>query len=129
MILEFTLPGPPRPKERPRFGGPRPRTPERTKEYQGAIANVALVAKQRRRLENRALPAWPMDSTYEIECWFHFKKKLDSLPDGDNCLKAVNDALEGVLWKNDRRVLDMHCHTSYEQAEDMTKVLVTVTGR
>lgn len=34
--------------------------------------------------------------------------KRGSIPDGDNCLKLVSDALNGVAFKDDRQIRDIH---------------------
>ena len=36
-------------------------------------------------------------------------------PDGDNYLKGVLDALNGILWTDDARIVDMSCHKYYSE--------------
>lgn len=117
--ISFTVPGEPKGKGRPRVGmrGKKPImfTPPETVEYQEKIAFAAFAASNEGklfvgpvRLELRIFhpirESWP-------------KKKQEAArsgqmvptmkPDADNVLKAVCDALNGVLWVDDVQVVNV----------------------
>ncbi len=131
--LTFEIPGPPVPKGRPRVTRRGTFTPQKTKDYEQAVGEAAMVAARRIEFEmltvvNGILAdfpvAWPTDAKYSVECDFYFKK--NPACDGDNCLKAVQDGLEKVLYANDKQVVMgsyvMHKGSSW----DVTRVTVTV---
>lgn len=105
MQISFELPGPPKPKGRPRVTSRGTYTPKATQDYEKAIANVALVALHTALRADEDLK-WDMEGRYRLVCEFRHKKSLGSCPDGDNCLKAVSDGLEGILYRNDRLVVE-----------------------
>lgn len=102
--LRFTVDGPPKPKARPRVTSKGTYTPKSTKTYENAIGNAGLAALAE-WLRSGDERCWPMNSHYRVTAHFRHKKQLASCPDGDNCLKAVQDALEGILYSNDRLVI------------------------
>lgn len=98
--LAFTVLGNPQPKERARRGKSKSGkvvwyTPKRTVDYEAAVRNVARLAVPR---------GWPMTAAYSltVTAWLPDGRHRD----GDNILKAVGDALQGVLYDNDRRVVE-----------------------
>lgn len=127
MRIEFELNGPPRPKQRPRFNARTKsvHTPEATKKYERAIGNMALVALHKALRKDEGLK-WEMGATYRVVCEFHHKKSLSSCPDGDNVTKAVLDGMEGILFTNDRNVLEVTYMTFPDCDEAKTCVKVEI---
>ena len=129
--IEFTVPGPPIPKARPRLGrGGHTYTPKRT-----------VDAERRIRAAFASTGADPIEGALHIKitCTFRppaswSKKKqqaaLDgqiqktSKPDADNLAKTVCDALNGMAWKDDAQITSMHVKKEYGQ-EDKTEVKIT----
>ncbi|RYF59455.1 MAG: RusA family crossover junction endodeoxyribonuclease [Comamonadaceae bacterium] len=111
--LTFTVPGQPYGKGRPRVGRVNGRarmfTPTRTVNYEGLVAWTAQAA-----MAGRALFEGPVQVNMHLVCkvpasWSK-KKQAQALnleilpttkPDIDNCVKAVFDAMNGVVWKDD----------------------------
>jgi Holliday junction resolvase RusA-like endonuclease len=109
VLLDATIPWTPRVKERPRFGkGGRVYTPPRTLD-----AEAALVA-----LFRDSLPDWePFNQTCRVEWVFsndqlgitlrawpdYANRKLRG--DLDNYMKLASDALNGVLYTDDRLIV------------------------
>ena len=116
-MIEFHVPGPPVGKGRPRIGrvGAHARmfTPAKTVSYE---STVALAAQQ--AMFNRPLFDGAVGVTLAIDCpipasWSQ-KKQADALhgrilpttkPDIDNVEKAIFDALNGVVWRDDVQVV------------------------
>lgn len=119
MELRFTVPGRPVPKERPRKGRWRWYTPTRTVEYEQKVAMYALIA--RGEFEQRNGKRWPLDGKYRVQSIGHYSNRAH-LPDEDNVLKAVKDALQHVLWENDRQVYRSTSETRIEPNSDYLEV-------
>lgn len=124
--LVFHVPGDPQGKGRPRagksFGGhTRLYTPQKTVAYEGL---VSLAAQQ--AMKGRAIVLGPvfvhMEITLQVPQSWSKKKKLAALagrvmptkkPDIDNVEKAIFDALNGVVWKDDVQVIEVVKRKAY----------------
>lgn len=108
MILRFTIPGPPVPKERARVvrrknptPGQRPTTsftPSKTANYENHVKLHALAA--RCKMSN-----WPWQSAsvvYYVKITIY---RSAARGDWDNFAKAITDACNGVLWPDDRQIV------------------------
>ncbi len=123
LHLTFEIPGPPVPKGRPRVTRRGTFTPQKTKDYEQAVGEAAMVAV---KLASRCgcCAEWPTGRKYAVHCVFNFKK--NPACDGDNILKAVQDGLEKVLYENDKQVV-MGSYVTHKGMEvDKTYVTVTV---
>jgi Holliday junction resolvase RusA-like endonuclease len=117
--VSFLVPGEPQGKGRPRIGkvGAHARmfTPTKTLAYEGLIALAAQTA-----MDGRPMLAGPvlleMKMLHPIRDSWSKKKKAGALAgeiaptikcDADNCLKAVCDALNGIVWKDDVQVVNV----------------------
>lgn len=117
--VRFFVPGEPQGKGRARIGkvGAHARmfTPAKTLAYEGVIAYAAQIA-----MGGRALITGPvlleMRMLHPIRDSWSKKKKAGALSgdiaptikcDADNCLKAVCDALNGIVWKDDVQVVNV----------------------
>lgn len=110
LALRFLVPGRPVPKERARMGWTRRRfrrvwyTPEATREYARKAATYANQA--RGDWEYCHGLRWPHDARYALTLTIYTRGLRR--PDTDNVLKNVKDALQGVLWDNDRHITEEH---------------------
>ena len=117
MIVEFTVPGQPVGKGRPRIGkvGAHARmfTPEKTVNYEGLVAHAAHQA-----MAGRGLITGPVDMQVEIvmqiPASWSAKKQRDAAaglvlpatkPDCSNVIKAVEDGMNGVVYKDDAQIV------------------------
>lgn len=118
--VEFHVPGQPEGKGRPRagksFGGhARLYTPQKTVAYEGM---VALAAQQ--VMAGRSLIEGPvfvhMEINLQVPASWSRKKQEAALagrvlptkkPDIDNVEKAIFDAINGVVWKDDVQVVEV----------------------
>lgn len=118
--IEFILYGPIVGKQRPRFRRVKTKekeftstyTPKKTKNYEDMIAEA-----YRKSYPDVAFP----EGALEIEIYFYFQmpkswslKKKERMfntpcmkkPDLDNCIKSVQDGLNGVAFKDDSQITD-----------------------
>ena len=118
-MIRFTIPGTPQGKGRAKAThipglGTRMYTPAKTVAYEGLIAHIAQAA-----MAGRAPLECPVHVELLIRCavpasW-SMKKQRQALageiiptikPDADNILKAVCDACNGVVWRDDVQAAD-----------------------
>lgn len=121
----FTVPGKPVGKGRPRAArrgkGITLYTPEKTATYESTIALVASQA-----MAGCPLITGPvgvvMRMTLPIPMSWSKRKKAHALdgivmpttkPDMDNVVKAIFDAINGVVWNDDVQVVDLHVIKRY----------------
>lgn len=121
MVIEFTLPIPPVAKERARYSKYGAYTPARTREFSNKVASYA----------KRYAPSKLLSSPLRLYCEFHLsrpKKTKFNLPgvrpDNDNYLKALMDALNGIIWTDDSLICDIRSIKLY--ALDGPKIKVKV---
>ena len=101
--ISFTVPGNPIPKARARVtfsrGGGKPTayTPARTKGWEATVKDAARLA-----MGGRA----PFEGPVGVELWLWRGDRRKA--DADNCEKAILDACNGVVWRDDDQVLEMH---------------------
>lgn len=78
----------------------------------------------------------PLDGPLHVEAIFYIerpksrKKDLapDAKPDLDNCMKLLGDALEGVLWVNDSRIVDLRLSKRYAPLGEFGHIELLVTN-
>lgn len=137
MRISFVVPGRPQGKGRPRFttrgGHARTYTPEATASYENLVKITAMQALV-------DLPEWSKDGQFalRIEAYFAVPKSkpkayrdmaLNDIiqpttkPDMDNIIKSICDALNGVLWHDDKQVVWVLANKKYG-AEDYVQVFV-----
>lgn len=96
-VLDFTAPGRPIPKGRPKTGRGHTYTPQRTRdaeEYIGQVAAIAMLAHGHRQ---------PFDEPLGLRATFELPDRR-GLPDTSNLVKLVEDAVNGIVWTDDRLV-------------------------
>jgi Holliday junction resolvase RusA-like endonuclease len=91
--VTFVVLGPPVPLARPRLGGGHVYTPRKSKEHKERIGWAAIEVRPQ---------DWVVaGTTYSVRAEFYTE---DVSVDVDNMLKLTLDALQGVLFRNDRAV-------------------------
>ncbi len=135
MEIKFTVPGPPKGKQRPRVcrinGQNVTYTPRQTTEYEKLVRvsynAVSKVKFQRNKpLEISILALFPIPR--------HASKKLKELmlngeilptkkPDVDNVIKIILDALNGVCYHDDRQVCRVYFEKMYAENPEV-KILI-----
>ena len=122
--LEFTVPGAPVGKGRPRFTRTgRSYTPERTARYENLIA-LAFREKYPNWVPCEGYVEMTMFAYFEIPKSWSKKKQEKAMrgeirpakkPDLDNISK-MKDALNGIAWKDDAQVVEEHLSKHYCRA-------------
>lgn len=134
--IRFTIPGEPQGKGRPRVGRvsgqARMFTPEKTVRYENLITLAAREAMgSRPPLTGPVLLEVAM--YHPIRASWSKKKQAAALAnqmlptlkcDADNCLKAICDALNGVAWKDDVQVTDLHLKKRFAETPRV-EVIIT----
>ena len=121
-VLAFTVPGEPVAKGRHRTTSTgQSYTPAKTKKFENLVRLAYSLQHPDRdpaegpiELTVRAYFSIPKSwsKKKQAEAATEQMKKI-SKPDMDNCLKAVQDGLNGVAWKDDAQVADSHTSKRY----------------
>jgi Holliday junction resolvase RusA-like endonuclease len=118
-ILSFTIPGPPQPKERARKGkSGKWYTPERTRRYEAHVHTCALAGVSPQARE-RCFAAERIE-LLSLLVFFPDGRRRD----GDNVAKAIQDALNGVLWVDDSRIRQLSVTKSVDPSNPRVDVQV-----
>lgn len=122
--IKFFAPGKPRGKGRPRFSGGHAYTDEQTKAYEYQIAaNYQRVARGFRFADD-AFVSVQIQQLMPIPKSATKAKRAEMLdgrtyprakPDLDNVIKVVLDALNGVAYKDDARVVGIYSRKVYSE--------------
>ena len=121
-FVRFTVPGDPQGKARPRLGrGGRTYTPDATMRYERAVAAAARAAVAGAirnglevdraglwRVHITAFTARPASRPRDLVAGLWKSGRAvprRTKPDADNILKAVLDALNGIVWHDDAQVV------------------------
>jgi Holliday junction resolvase RusA-like endonuclease len=138
--VHFFVPGKPQGKGRPRASRAgrhiRLYTPEKTASYESMVALAASQA-----MVDRALIDGPVSVTVRMrhpvpKSWSKKKQAaaLDGcvLPtvkcDADNCVKAIFDAINGVVWVDDVQVVDLTLTKRYAAVPGVHVSVAVVEG-
>lgn len=118
LVAEFTVPGVPHPKERPRF--------TRT----GRAYTPAATRAAESRVETLFLQGW-IEPTWRVECLTSrafVELEIDAyIPDNktrdvDNIAKLVQDALNGMAYHDDRQIRRLEVEAVLDRADPRTVV-------
>jgi Holliday junction resolvase RusA-like endonuclease len=116
-MIQFTIPGQPVAKGRPKFsnagGFVKAYTPAKTRAYEAVVAACAMQAMAGRPPSDRAIEVL-LELRMEIPVSWSKAKRLAASegkvratkkPDADNVLKGVKDACNGIVWVDDSQVV------------------------
>lgn len=133
--VSFFVPGQPQGKGRPRVGrvGTHARmfTPARTVAYEGLIAMAAQQAMDGAKPFSGPV-ALAIDAAYTVPASWSEKRRKAALggwcvtkPDADNIAKSVGDGGNGVLWEDDKQIVQLTMRKVYAERPGL---LVRVTA-
>ena len=129
--MKFVVKGKPIGKQRPKFARRgnfvTTYTPQKTKDYENTIKNTFLSQIDEKYDKDYS-------GAVKIKIWAFFepcksysKKKYNELletphlkkPDGDNIIKIVCDALNGIAWKDDSQIYDIQIFKYYDEEDKL----------
>lgn len=136
MIVRFTVPGEPKGKARPRVvhkgNFTNAYTPEGTTNYETYVkwiyTNVQEPIKLSGQIEAtiKAYYAIPKSmSKKDRKLVEEGKLRPTKKPDADNIAKIILDSLNGIAYKDDSQVVDVHISKDYAE-DDKPRVEVTL---
>lgn len=119
-MIQFTVPGQPVAKGRPKFtmqgGFARAYTPKKTVDYEALVAKLAQAEMARMGIFKPT--PYPVEIMLELRMeipvsWSKTKRLAASVgtvratkkPDADNVLKGIKDACNGIVWVDDAQVV------------------------
>lgn len=135
--IEFTIPGPPKGKDRPQFNRQTGTvfTPTPTKHYEQAVQSAYMGAGRMYMAEKDQPMAIYVTAFFEIPSSDTKKKKERKLlgflkpvkkPDVDNILKVVMDGLNGIAYPDDKQIVDARVKKRYSSEPRVEVTLMEV---
>ena len=121
MVIDFTIPGEPKGKGRPRFGKGHAYTPDVTENYESYIklccaraARTPFPPSSRIKMEIHAYYGIPSSAPkYKRIAMANGDILPTKKPDIDNVAKIVCDALNGLAYKDDKQIVEMYVRKRY----------------
>ena len=131
MKVEFTIPGKPFAKQRPRAtargGFARVFTPKETVSFE---RTVGMIAAQHFAAPISGAIRISVIAVFQVPESWSKRKKAGMLgewhtqrPDLDNCLKAIKDGLNRIAWTDDAQVAEVSCRKLWG---DGAETIVTI---
>lgn len=127
--LQFEVPGPPIGQGRPRFstvcGHVRAYDAEKSRNYKAFVKLIATHEIEKQQWKIYELPVkLNIDAYFEVPKSKSKKFKVDALegkqkptkkPDCSNIVKGIEDALNGIAYKDDSYVVDLRVRKFYSE--------------
>lgn len=135
-VIRITIPYIPTAKGRPKFTRRGfAYTPKKTRDYEKYVKQIALRYKPKELLTGalevrfyfyRPIPKSFSKKNRELALCGRLRPKIK--PDLTNYTKAAEDALEGIIYKNDAQIVDEHLHKYYSATPKTIIVIEEVKG-
>ena len=113
MTIEFCVPGRPVPMARPRVTAHGTYTPKECREYKKLVSIMAAqTMKDSMKFENE-----PLECRVKFVFFLPKSRKnpwATSRPDLDNLYKAVTDAMNGIVYRDDSQIVRAIIEKCYE---------------
>ena len=135
MEIKFTVPGPPKGKQRPRIckvnGRSMAYTPKETIEYE-RLVRASYTAVSKAKFERNLPLEISILALYSVPKYVSRKTKELMLngrlfptkkPDADNIIKVILDALNGLAYRDDVQICRVYFEKMYAEIPE-TKVLI-----
>lgn len=118
VIFEMVIEGDPVTKGRPRHGrGGKTYTPAKTRIAQDAIGFMALNI------------CHTPNETDDLSIDLMFATSTHRRQDIDNFIKLVLDSLNGIVWKDDTQITELHAHKMYDKEHPRTEIRVSLPDK
>jgi Holliday junction resolvase RusA-like endonuclease len=126
-VIEFTVPGTPVGKGRPKFARRgnfvATYTPEKTANYENLVKLYANKAMNGAIPYTEAVSVSALITVFPPLSWSK-KKRLQALskeihpttkPDLDNVIKGIFDAMNGIVYQDDKQIVRVHVEKTYAE--------------
>jgi crossover junction endodeoxyribonuclease RusA len=113
--FSFVVPGDPRPKQRPRHGNGHTYTAAETVHAENVVKNHARRARAPKLLGPVVL---------ELKFFRATRRRCDL----DNLAKLVQDALNGIAYRDDDQIVSLVASKAHDAANPRTEVTVSLAG-
>jgi Holliday junction resolvase RusA-like endonuclease len=140
MLVEFTVPGQPVAKGRPRFARRGANvvayTPAKTVSYERLVALAAKVAMAGRGPSEQPLHLAATISLQVPESWSNRRReaalsgaiRATKRPDLDNYVKGIFDGCNGILWQDDAQIVEITLRKDYARTPGATVAVRELQG-
>lgn len=130
-MREFTVPGPPVAKGRPRVGKFGTYTPEKTVNYENLVQfsyieqykDKELLEEDLSVIINFYFPIPKSTSKKNRELMLKGEIRHNKKPDIDNCIKSITDALNNIAYKDDSQIVQIIAAKVYSEVP-RTEVII-----
>lgn len=112
--LEFRVPGPPVAWHRTGGKGIRRYKHKQDKSYQKLVGKIAQAAKARQ--------VWSLDGAFMLQIESYVPNRIRR--DADNLAKNIMDGLNGILYRDDSLVTELHVTKSVDKSDPHTRVRI-----
>lgn len=102
LNLSMIIPGNPVPKGRPRYGKGRVYTPKKTKNFERLVASLGFLARVKSGRKT------PITAEKVVMNMYFAIRETGRIPDLDNLIKSISDALNGVWYEDDKQITIIH---------------------
>lgn len=120
LLLEFTVPGKPQPKQRPRHGSTRTYTPAETLAAEQMVLTFFIIARNKIRAQALFPLKKPTDVRLEIDAFVPDRRTRD----WDNIGKLVSDALNTHAYQDDAQVKEAEVKIKLDRKAPRTTIRV-----
>lgn len=128
--LVLTIPGRPIPLERARVEKmtlpngkriTRGRTPAKSVAYRQRVQLYMTVARS-------SVRAWPAltKEPLAVSLWIYWEDLHHG--DGSNVLKAIEDAGNGLIWHDDKQIVEAHFYCALDREKPRVEMIVQILG-
>ena len=129
--MKIIIPGIPIAKGRPRVGKFGTYTPTKTVNYENLVQLCYMDQGEGKKLEGALQMVidlfFPIPKSYSkkrVEAIKEMKELHTKKPDASNCLKSIEDALNGFAYDDDSQIVELTVRKHYTTEEPMAVVTI-----
>ena len=130
-MIKIIIPGTPVAKGRPRLGKYGTYTPEKTVNYENLVQNAYMDQAEGKKLQGALQMVidlyFPIPKSYSkkrVEVIKEMEEMHTKKPDASNCLKSIEDALNGFAYDDESQIVDLRVTKKYTLGEPRAEVTI-----
>ena len=130
-MIKIIIPGTPVANGRPRLGKYGTYTPEKTVNYENLVQNAYMDQAEGKKLQGALQMVidlyFPIPKSYSkkrVEVIKEMEEMHTKKPDASNCLKSIEDALNGFAYDDDSQIVDLRVTKKYTLGEPRAEVTI-----